>query len=234
MTMRPIRPCRPAHAAVVAMQICMHAWWTGFHVLAQVPQTRLLLWPPCAPFLTLPGGVVATSVFVFDVSIQTIHDIPDMLAAQGIGGGRTAGLTLFPGGEFAIPFRCVMPIGAGVIVAWLQTQVCECVRGGGRCCCWNSGVCEDAVASHSPYYIWAELLTIHPSSIIGRSKLQQVTYSLLMLCVLLRALPRLSRLLRVQWAVIRTLTPSLLCSVCCSGICPAAQGRHEGSGQRAG
>ena len=73
---------------------------------------------------------MATSVFVFDVSIQTIHDIPDMLAAQGIGGGRTAGLTLFPGGEFAIPFRCVMPIGAGVIVAWLQAQVCLCEGGG--------------------------------------------------------------------------------------------------------
>lgn len=68
--------------------------------------------------------MVATSVFAFDVSIQAIHDIPDVLAAQGIGGGRLTGLMLFPGSEFSIPFRCVMPIGAGFIVAWLSAQVC--------------------------------------------------------------------------------------------------------------
>ena len=47
--------------------------------------------------LPTAGGVVATSVFAFDVSIQVIHDIPDWFASQGIGGGRTTGLMLFPG-----------------------------------------------------------------------------------------------------------------------------------------
>jgi len=71
------------------------------------------------------GGVVATSVFAFDVSIQAIHDIPDVLASKGIGGGRMTGLVLFPSSQFSVPFRCVMPIGAGVIVAWLASQVCR-------------------------------------------------------------------------------------------------------------
>ncbi len=35
-----------------------------------------------------------------------------------LGGGRATGL-LF--GGVAVPFRCVMPIGAGVAVAWLQS-----------------------------------------------------------------------------------------------------------------
>jgi hypothetical protein len=68
-------------------------------------------------YAILVGGLVATSVFVFDVSIQYIHDIPDMLANKGIGGGRATGLAF---GDVSVPFRCVMPIGAGVLVAWLQ------------------------------------------------------------------------------------------------------------------
>eukprot|EP00879_Flechtneria_rotunda_P009210 GHRR01009643.1.p1 GENE.GHRR01009643.1~~GHRR01009643.1.p1 ORF type:complete len:483 (+),score=176.43 GHRR01009643.1:230-1678(+) len=63
------------------------------------------------------GGVVATSVFVFDVSIQYVHDLPDILAEVHIGGGRATGLVI---GDTAIPFRCIMPIGAGFIVAYLQ------------------------------------------------------------------------------------------------------------------
>eukprot|EP00775_Hariotina_reticulata_P005436 gene5436-5669_t len=51
------------------------------------------------------GGVVATSVFFFDVSIQYVHDLPDIFAqvrmALGVWG-------------------CIMPIGAGFMVAYLQ------------------------------------------------------------------------------------------------------------------
>lgn len=36
------------------------------------------------------GGLVAGSVFVFDVSIQYVHDAPDILAAvRGPSGGRS-------------------------------------------------------------------------------------------------------------------------------------------------
>ena len=59
-------------------------------------------------------------MFAFDVSIQFIHDLPDLLASYGVGGGRTMGLPL-PFGVF-VPFRCIMPIGAGVAVAWLQSK----------------------------------------------------------------------------------------------------------------
>jgi len=38
------------------------------------------------------GGVVATSVFFFDVSIQYVHDLPDIMAqVSGGGGGRERG-----------------------------------------------------------------------------------------------------------------------------------------------
>jgi hypothetical protein len=37
----------------------------------------MILLMPCT------GGVVATSVYAFDVTIQAIHDLPDLLAAQG-------------------------------------------------------------------------------------------------------------------------------------------------------
>eukprot|EP00798_Chlamydomonas_sp_ICE-L_P004840 gene4840-34596_t len=63
------------------------------------------------------GGIVGTIVFAFDVSIQYVHDLPDILATLGIGGGRTMGFP-FLFGSF-VPFRCIMPIGAGVIVAGL-------------------------------------------------------------------------------------------------------------------
>lgn len=36
-----------------------------------------------------------------------------------VGGGRATGLVI---GDTAVPFRCIMPIGAGIIVAWLQSQ----------------------------------------------------------------------------------------------------------------
>eukprot|EP00878_Enallax_costatus_P014507 GHUV01015174.1.p1 GENE.GHUV01015174.1~~GHUV01015174.1.p1 ORF type:complete len:413 (+),score=124.29 GHUV01015174.1:375-1613(+) len=64
------------------------------------------------------GGLVATSVFVFDVSIQYVHDLPDIFAQLHVGGGRATGLVI---GDTAIPFRCIMPIGAGLIVAYLQS-----------------------------------------------------------------------------------------------------------------
>jgi hypothetical protein len=65
------------------------------------------------------GAIVATSVFLFDVSIQYIHDLPDIFSANlHLGGGRATGLELF---GYAVPFRCVMPIGAGLLVAWLQS-----------------------------------------------------------------------------------------------------------------
>ncbi|GFH13599.1 CBS domain-containing protein [Haematococcus lacustris] len=49
------------------------------------------------------GVVVAASVFTFDVSIQFIHDLPDIFAVNlGIGGGRATGFQL---GDVAIPFR---------------------------------------------------------------------------------------------------------------------------------
>lgn len=68
----------------------------------------------------LVGIVVATSVFTFDVAIQFIHDLPDIFSTNlGIGGGRATGFVF---GETAIPFRCIMPVGAGVIVAALQSQ----------------------------------------------------------------------------------------------------------------
>lgn len=35
-----------------------------------------------------------------------------------MGGGRATGLVI---GDTAIPFRCIMPIGAGLIVAYLQS-----------------------------------------------------------------------------------------------------------------
>ncbi|GAX78773.1 hypothetical protein CEUSTIGMA_g6210.t1 [Chlamydomonas eustigma] len=70
-------------------------------------------------YAVLIGGVVATSVYAFDVTIQAIHDLPDLLAARGIGGGRSEGFLLLGS---AVPFRCIMPIGAGVLVAWLQAQ----------------------------------------------------------------------------------------------------------------
>uniref|UniRef100_A0A7S0RZ83 Chloride channel protein n=1 Tax=Chlamydomonas leiostraca TaxID=1034604 RepID=A0A7S0RZ83_9CHLO len=64
------------------------------------------------------GAVVAASVFTFDVSIQYIHDLPDILAKDfGIGGGRATGFQI---GDLSIPFRCIMPVGAGVAVAALQ------------------------------------------------------------------------------------------------------------------
>ncbi|KAG1659430.1 hypothetical protein FOA52_001101 [Chlamydomonas sp. UWO 241] len=69
-------------------------------------------------YAVLIGGVVATSVFVFDVSISAIHEVPDWLAGAGIGGGRATGL---PIGDVFVPFRCVMPVGAGFAVAWLQS-----------------------------------------------------------------------------------------------------------------
>lgn len=70
-------------------------------------------------YAVLVGGVVAASVFTFDVSIQYIHDLPDNLSSIGIGGGRTVGLPLF--GTF-VPFRSIMPIGAGFLVAWLHSM----------------------------------------------------------------------------------------------------------------
>lgn len=70
-------------------------------------------------YAVIIGGVVAASVFTFDVTIQYIHDIPDNLAKMGIGGGRVTGLQLL---DTSIPFRCIMPIGAGFAVAWLQTM----------------------------------------------------------------------------------------------------------------
>lgn len=49
------------------------------------------------------GAVVAASVFTFDVSIQYIHDLPDIFAKElHIGGGRATG---FEVGDVAIPFR---------------------------------------------------------------------------------------------------------------------------------
>jgi hypothetical protein len=33
------------------------------------------------------GGLVATSVFIFDVSIQYVHDLPDIFAQVGAGQG---------------------------------------------------------------------------------------------------------------------------------------------------
>ena len=68
-------------------------------------------------YAVLIGGVVAGSVFIFDLSIEYIHNLPDILAGKGIGGGRSVGLPITE--DFSIPFRCVMPIGAGFIVAYL-------------------------------------------------------------------------------------------------------------------
>lgn len=46
---------------------------------------------------------MAAAVFIFDVSIQTIHDLPDIFSSGlGIGGGRKTGLELF---GMSIPFR---------------------------------------------------------------------------------------------------------------------------------
>ncbi|KXZ55344.1 hypothetical protein GPECTOR_3g475 [Gonium pectorale] len=70
-------------------------------------------------YAVLTGGLVAGAVFVFDVSIQTIHDLPDIFSSGlGIGGGRKTGLELF---GMSVPFRCVMPVAAGFAVAWLQS-----------------------------------------------------------------------------------------------------------------
>ncbi|GIL50877.1 hypothetical protein Vafri_6854 [Volvox africanus] len=69
-------------------------------------------------YAVLTGGLVAAAVFIFDVSIQTIHDLPDIFSTGlGIGGGRKTGLEIF---GTAVPFRCVMPVAAGFAVAWLQ------------------------------------------------------------------------------------------------------------------
>lgn len=71
-------------------------------------------------YAVLTGAVVATSVFAFDCTIQYVHDLPDIFAKElHIGGGRATGLQLTD--SFAIPFRCIMPIGAGFIVAGLQS-----------------------------------------------------------------------------------------------------------------
>eukprot|EP00198_Chlamydomonas_reinhardtii_P000776 XP_001690111.1 predicted protein [Chlamydomonas reinhardtii] len=70
-------------------------------------------------YAVLTGGLVAAAVFIFDVSIQTIHDLPDIFSSGlGIGGGRKTGLELF---GMSIPFRCVMPVAAGFAVAYLQS-----------------------------------------------------------------------------------------------------------------
>lgn len=62
-------------------------------------------------YATATGAGVAASVFVFDVSIQYVHDLPDIFAQNlHLGGGRATGLQI---GDFAVPFRCIMPIGAG-------------------------------------------------------------------------------------------------------------------------
>ena len=59
----------------------------------------------------LVGATVAASVFAFDVSIQFFHDLPDIFAKEfHIGGGRASGFQL---GDLSVPFRCIMPIGAG-------------------------------------------------------------------------------------------------------------------------
>ncbi|KAG2444864.1 hypothetical protein HXX76_001602 [Chlamydomonas incerta] len=69
-------------------------------------------------YAVLTGGLVAAAVFIFDVSIQTIHDLPDIFSSGlGIGGGRKTGLEIF---GMSVPFRCVMPVAAGFAVAWLQ------------------------------------------------------------------------------------------------------------------
>ena len=81
---------------------------------AQVPPFLLSL-----TYSLLTGVVVAAGVFLFDVSISYIHDLPDILSqTYGIGGGRAVGFPIF--GLF-IPFRCIMPIGAGIAVAALQS-----------------------------------------------------------------------------------------------------------------
>ncbi|KAG2448571.1 hypothetical protein HYH02_006462 [Chlamydomonas schloesseri] len=70
-------------------------------------------------YAVLTGGLVAAAVFIFDVSIQTIHDLPDIFSSGlGIGGGRKTGLEIF---GMSVPFRCVMPVAAGFAVAWLQS-----------------------------------------------------------------------------------------------------------------
>jgi hypothetical protein len=49
------------------------------------------------------GAIVATCVFLFDCSIQYIHDLPDIFAVDfHLGGGRATGLELF---GFSVPFR---------------------------------------------------------------------------------------------------------------------------------
>lgn len=96
------------------------------------------------------GAVVAASVFVFDVSIQFIHDLPDIFAKElHIGGGRATGFQL---GTLAVPFRCIMPVGAGFMVAALQSQVRAGAVGGrgrggcSRCHCMCVQVCRCVLA----------------------------------------------------------------------------------------
>lgn len=49
------------------------------------------------------GAIVATCVFLFDCSIQYIHDLPDIFAVDfHLGGGRATGLELF---GYSVPFR---------------------------------------------------------------------------------------------------------------------------------
>jgi hypothetical protein len=51
------------------------------------------------------GAIVATCVFLFDCSIQYIHDLPDIFAADfHLGGGRATGLELL---GYSVPFRSV-------------------------------------------------------------------------------------------------------------------------------
>ncbi|MEW5302860.1 MAG: hypothetical protein WDW36_005601 [Sanguina aurantia] len=71
-------------------------------------------------YSVLIGIVVASSVFVFDVSIQCIHDLPDFFSKSlGIGGGRAEGFMIL---GLSVPFRCILPVGAGFAVAALQSQ----------------------------------------------------------------------------------------------------------------
>lgn len=48
----------------------------------------------------------------------TLHCFVCVAQDLHLGGGRATGLQL---GTIAVPFRCIMPIGAGFVVAWLHS-----------------------------------------------------------------------------------------------------------------
>lgn len=94
--------CSTSHSPTATTCCCNQLLWPPAPSPPETLRSRnysannhsLLLRPPAPPPTPRP---------------QTLH----------LGGGRATGLQI---GSVAVPFRCVMPIGAGFMVAWLQSK----------------------------------------------------------------------------------------------------------------